>query len=96
MPSDDYAPLGGGGALKLKGAKVDKKKKKKKAKSDLVKNLAGPEGDESKTKSPEPEEKKREPDVDFVPQKTEAERRHEEIRRKRVSQPNLLGFDSSC
>lgn len=82
MPSDDYAPLGGGGgALKLKGVKVEKKKKKKKSKSDLVKNLAGPDGDESTTKSPEPEKREYET---FVPQKTEAERRHEEIRRKRV------------
>ncbi|KAH6611272.1 hypothetical protein Trco_001292 [Trichoderma cornu-damae] len=42
MGSDDYKAIGGG-ALKLKGAKVSKKKKKA-AKSGLQKNLSG--GDE--------------------------------------------------
>jgi protein FAM32A len=83
MPSDDYAPLGGGGALKLKGAKVDKKKKKKKAKTDLVKNISGPD-ESSKPKTPDAATEDREQDDAFVPQKTEAEQRHEEIRRKRV------------
>lgn len=44
MGSDDYKAIGGGGALKLKGAKISKKKKKA-AKLDLEKNLSG--GDES-------------------------------------------------
>ncbi|KAL2207662.1 DUF1754-domain-containing protein [Sarocladium strictum] len=97
MPSDDYAPLGGGGALKLKGAKVDKKKKKKKTKSDLVKNISGPD-ESSKPKTPDAATEDREQDDAFVPQKTEAEQRHEEIRRKRLlemaeksgSRPELL------
>ncbi|KAH8177283.1 hypothetical protein LIA77_02365 [Sarocladium implicatum] len=89
MPSDDYAPLGGGGALKLKGAKVDKKKKKKKPKSDLEKNLAV---DEAKaTKSPDAaavaeDDERAEEKERYAPQKTEAEKRHEEIRRKRLLQ----------
>ncbi|KAG5950717.1 hypothetical protein E4U53_004517 [Claviceps sorghi] len=39
MPSGDYTAVGGG-ALKLKGAKVQKNKKKRKAKNDLEKNLS--------------------------------------------------------
>lgn len=96
MPSDDYAPLGGGGALKLKGAKVDKKKKKKKSKTDLVKNISGPDADEasSKPKSPDAIEAREQVDT-VVPQKTEAEQRHEEIRRKRVC-PKRGTFIASC
>lgn len=120
MPSDDYAVVSGGGALKLKGAKIGKKKKKKSAKTDLEKNLAT--GDESsvalvkrdtladghddngdyddasasalkkRKKSPNREasgEDAQDDDDDDnerlpMVQKTEAERRHEEVRRKRV------------
>jgi protein FAM32A len=39
MPSDDYSAISGGGALRLKGGKVTKKKKRKE-KSDLEKNLS--------------------------------------------------------
>jgi protein FAM32A len=42
MPGDEYAAVGGGGALKLKGAKVTKKKKKSaKAKADLERAAEG-------------------------------------------------------
>ena len=95
MPSDDYA-VAGGGALKLKGAKIDKKKKKKKSKSDLEKNLTtgddegavvkkgspAAEGKETKQrKEEEPEEDNEAPEV----RKTEAELRYEEYKKKRVS-----------
>lgn len=93
MPSDDYAPIGGGGALKLKGAKVSKKKKKSKEKADLAKNLADGEGTVAKTKSPatndndDGEAEKRsegEDDAMLGSRKTEAEKRYEEVKRKRV------------
>ena len=94
MPSDDYAPLGGGGALKLKGSKVEKKKKKKKPKSDLEKNLAVAEIDESKKAAKSPEAAAAEGEQleeRQAPQKTEAEKRHEEIRRKRVRDDSSRG-----
>lgn len=97
MPSDDYAPIGGGGALKLKGAKVDKKKKKKKTKTDLVKNISAPESNDEgaaavKTTSQSPEPvAEGEDKEEFVPQKTEAEKRHDEVKRKRVRVPGSLG-----
>lgn len=100
MPSDDYALYGGGGgALKLKGAKVDKKKKKRRAKTDLEKNLAVGEGAspskelrKKKRKDSEGEgdrkaEDRREvvEEEDVAPvQKTESERQHEEAKKKRV------------
>lgn len=88
MPSDDYAAVGGG-ALRIKGAKVQKKKKKK-DKSALEKNLS--RGDqavdkkdaaEKRAKSAEQEDKD-DDEVPIVP-KTEAERRYEEVKKKRVS-----------
>ncbi|QPG97240.1 hypothetical protein C2857_006016 [Epichloe festucae Fl1] len=96
MPSGDYI-ITGGGALKLKGAKVQKKKKKKrKDKSDLEKNLST--GDEGvivkKTKeSPPPADKTLDQEEDDgqarddeVPEarKTESERRYEEVKKKRL------------
>lgn len=96
MPSGDYTAIGGG-ALKLKGAKVQKKKKKRKDKSDLENNLSS--GDShaialSKKEGPPAadntgtlDEDRREQD-DELPEvgKTESERRYEEVKRKRVSQ----------
>lgn len=87
MPSDDYAVATGGGALKLKGAKVSKKKKKK-DKSDLEKNL----GKEVVRKDKLPSEERREDEEERgeeeeqIPEanKTESERRHDELRKKRV------------
>jgi protein FAM32A len=89
MPSDDYAVAAGGGALKLKGFKVSKKKKKK-DKSDLEKNL----GKEVVKKDKSPSHDHREPDEEREDgeepttdaHKTESERRHDELRKKRVSQ----------
>lgn len=111
MPSDDYAAVGGGGALRIKGAKVQKKKKKR-DKSDLEKNLAsGEDSDKALVKSTSTSSKaegskrkdKRDADDDDdnerrdkdghsgeeddapAPQKTEAERRYDEVKKKRVS-----------
>lgn len=96
MPSGDYA-ITGGGALKLKGAKVQKKKKKRKDKSDLEKNLStGHDGVIVKktNESPPPadntgdQEEDGQVRDDEVPEarKTESERRYEEVKKKRVSQ----------
>ncbi|UPK93377.1 hypothetical protein LCI18_004312 [Fusarium solani-melongenae] len=89
MASDDYTAVGGGGALKLKGSKVHKKKKKRDKKTDLEKNL-----DTGKREGPDPEKKNKEADdeprdeEDDRPgvQKTEAEKRHDEIKKKRLLQ----------
>jgi protein FAM32A len=100
MPSDEYTVVGGG-ALKLKGAKVDKKKKqkKKKGKPDLEKNLST--GDETavvKKDSPPTEEDKgsgkdvanlAEEELEEEVRKTEAELRYEEYKKKRVSSISL-------
>ncbi|KAM3457675.1 hypothetical protein NHJ6243_007696 [Beauveria neobassiana] len=100
MPSDDYALSGGGGgALKLKGAKVDKKKKKRRAKTDLEKNLATGEGaspskelatkkhKESEGEDGQAAEDRRQvvEEDDVAPvQKTESERQYEEAKKKRL------------
>ncbi|KAK3196002.1 hypothetical protein K4F52_000870 [Lecanicillium sp. MT-2017a] len=93
MPSDDYKSFGGGGALKLKGAKVDKKKKKKAPKPDLEKNLsAGDEKAVSKRRGSDAEDDKKKNDKPAsdnederpVVPKTESERRYEETRKKRL------------
>ncbi|KAI8659656.1 hypothetical protein LRP88_06224 [Fusarium phalaenopsidis] len=89
MASDDYTAVGGGGALKLKGSKVHKKKKKRDKKTDLEKNL-----DTGKREGPDPDKKNKEADdeprdeEDDRPeaQKTEAEKRHDEIKKKRLLQ----------
>ena len=96
MPSDEYATVGSG-ALKLKGAKVKKHKKKKDKVPDLEKALSTgesssavekrkkgrvddeEEGDEERAKSTEADDEFRP-----VVQKTEAERRFEEARLKKV------------
>lgn len=92
MPSGDYSAVGGG-ALKLKGAKIQKKKKKR-DKSDLEKSLSATEGAVVKKDSPAATEKQAdESDAnedrpeDQVPSahKTESERKYDEIRKKRVS-----------
>ncbi|KAG5755065.1 hypothetical protein H9Q69_000162 [Fusarium xylarioides] len=103
MGSDDYAVVGGGGALKLKGAKIHKKKKKR-DKTDLEKNLDTGNKDEEKKKKKKSEDgEEQEPhgeDDEDKPevQKTEAQKRHEEIKKKRLlklaesssSRPELL------
>ncbi|KAI7785469.1 hypothetical protein LA080_006890 [Diaporthe eres] len=94
MPSEEYKSAGGG-ALRIKGAKV-KKHKKKKDKTALEKNLAESkkEGSEDREEAREVEEV--EGDEPSKSHKTEAERRFEEARRKRLlekaetSRPELL------
>ncbi|KAH7362632.1 hypothetical protein B0T11DRAFT_328671 [Plectosphaerella cucumerina] len=99
MPADDYASIGGGG-LRLKGAKVSKKKKKSKSKpTDLEKNLGtGDEGPSTKAvekrraSSQDVEDKGKGAEEEHAslgdekaaPRKTEAELRFEERRRKRL------------
>lgn len=91
MPSGDYTAVGGG-ALKLKGAKVQKKKKKR-DKADLEKNISTGQGSVTKTDSPpttakptdDAEEQNSHSDNDTpVAMKTESERKYDEIRKKRV------------
>lgn len=95
MPSEEYKSAGGG-ALRIKGAKV-KKHKKKKDKTALEKNLAEPKGEESQDKDKDKD--KEEVEEEEQPprsHKTEAEQRFEEARRKRLlekaetSRPELL------
>ncbi|KAJ5793854.1 hypothetical protein N7457_000453 [Penicillium paradoxum] len=85
MAGDEYSI--GGGKLKLKGSKVsggrvEKKKKKSKKKEEATQpketTVEGPERENEGVRS---EEREREGDV---PGKTEAEKRAEEIRRKRL------------
>ncbi|EWZ93298.1 hypothetical protein FOCG_06827 [Fusarium oxysporum f. sp. radicis-lycopersici 26381] len=100
MGSDDYAAVGGGGALKLKGAKIHKKKKKR-DKTDLEKNLdTGNKDEEKRRKKDREEQEPHDEDDEDKPevQKTEAQKRHEEIKKKRLlklaesssSRPELL------
>lgn len=102
MPTDEYKSAGGG-ALRIKGAKVKKSKKKsKKEKSDLEKNLATRESPSTKDPKAEDEPEQAvengeddnaEPTTDH---KTEAERRFEEARKKKLleraesARPELL------
>ena len=91
MPSEEYKSAGGG-ALRIKGAKV-KKHKKKKDKTALEKNLAEPKKEEEESKDKEEAEEEDDPPRSH---KTDAERRFEEARRKRLlekaetSRPELL------
>ncbi len=94
MPASEYASFGGG-ALKLKGAKVKKHKKKNKD-ADLEKNLSTggepstalekPEEDttekkrEKRSKSQDNQEEEPLPDMSM----TEAERRLAEAKQKKV------------
>ncbi|KAK5627227.1 hypothetical protein RRF57_002942 [Xylaria bambusicola] len=97
MPVDEYVSAGTGGALKLKGAKIQKAKKQKKSKSkdkdksaSLERALSGTPAAETllETRDIEDVEKAGEhaPEPDSEPEyKTEAERRHEEAVKKKVS-----------
>lgn len=119
MPSDDYAAVGGG-ALRIKGAKIKKHKKKKTGKSDLEKNLStgeplstssssklkdreeiGKEGKKEKDGEEQEQKQEQEREEEEEPterRKTEAERRFEEARKKKLlelsesanSRPGLL------
>ncbi|KAG6356568.1 hypothetical protein INS49_014441 [Diaporthe citri] len=94
MPSEEYKSAGGG-ALRIKGAKV-KKHKKKKDKTALEKILTEPKKEESEDKEEAGEVEEAERDEPPRSNKTEAERRFEEARRKRLlekaetSRPELL------
>lgn len=88
MAPDDQAMRGTPGPLRLKGAKVTKKKKKKKdkasdAETSLTKRDTSAADDDGRAASNEAGEGDQE-DTRGPVQKTEAEKRHEEIRRKRV------------
>ncbi|KHO01420.1 uncharacterized protein MAM_00421 [Metarhizium album ARSEF 1941] len=105
MPSGDYAAVGGGGALKLKGAKVQKKKKRR-DKSGLERTLSAGEGASAKgdgtsanERQPDEHGQDRHSDDDAaVARKTESERKYDEVRKKRLqkmaesssSRPELL------
>ncbi|KAL4895864.1 hypothetical protein BDV59DRAFT_199839 [Aspergillus ambiguus] len=100
-PGDEYS-VGGGGKLKLKGSKVsDGRVEKKKKKSKKNKEESQPPatatststpGEESAVSTPVVDEKqdRTEPEGspagDVVAGKTEAERKHEEARRKRLQE----------
>lgn len=92
MPSD-YTTAGGG--LKLKGAGVDKKKKKKRPKAteresattkDIEKRTSNPEDVKSPGRSLSPDTAEQAIKASGGRQKTEAEKRHEEYRRKRLEE----------
>ncbi|OTA84955.1 hypothetical protein M434DRAFT_400278 [Hypoxylon sp. CO27-5] len=86
MPADEYASVGGGGALKLKGGKVQKTKKKKKTKTLNLERALSTEDDSSAEEVARSrlDDGKDEGGVDVVERKTEAERRHEEANRKKM------------
>lgn len=99
MPSSDYTS--GGGALKLKGAGVDKKKKRKKPKqaesvaeasssTEVSKRPVEHEGSRSLSHTPgrslSPETAEKSLKEAGGRQKTEAERRIAEVRRKRLEE----------
>lgn len=107
MPSSDYTNAIGGG-LKLKGSNVDKKKKKKKSKpadeqTDDSKALAKKDdAEQSATQKALADEENENAGDEIVKEteseakqygKTEAQRRHEERRRKRVSE---IYFERFC
>ncbi|KZM24210.1 uncharacterized protein EKO05_0007762 [Ascochyta rabiei] len=94
MPSD-YTTAGGG--LKLKGVGVDKKKKKKRSKpteagessnttTDMEKRASNPEDLKSPGRSLSPDTAEQAIREGGGRKKTEAEKRHEEYRRKRLEE----------
>jgi protein FAM32A len=95
MPSSDYTTAIGGG-LKLKGAGVDKKKKKKKSKpaaessSTAVAKHSGDDAAPSPSRTPgrslSPETAEQSLKEVGGRKKTEAEKRHDEMRRKRLEE----------
>ncbi|KAI1139063.1 DUF1754-domain-containing protein [Hypoxylon sp. FL0543] len=86
MPADEYAPVGGGGVLKLKGGKVQKTKKKKRSKAASLERALSAEGDPSTNEVAKSRQDagKDEDGEDVAERKTEAERRHEEANRKKM------------
>jgi protein FAM32A len=109
MPSDEYSSFGKG-ALKLKGGggKVKKQKKKKDKGSDLEKALstreasgeprdsdAGEKQLEKRTRSRSPVEADGDDEQGPARQKTEAERRFEEAKKKKVSGTCIFALSRS-
>ncbi|KAI1283676.1 hypothetical protein F5Y07DRAFT_394576 [Xylaria sp. FL0933] len=95
MPADDYLSAGAGGALKLKGAKIQKAKKKKKSKSQSEDKDKSAKLERSlsttttgaETRLGEPDDVQGAPGHESEPEpgyKTEAERRHEEAMKKKM------------
>ncbi|KAI0167172.1 DUF1754-domain-containing protein [Hypoxylon sp. FL1284] len=85
MPSNDYASVGGGGALKLKGGKVQKTKKKKKSKiPSLEQSTAAGDDSAPKAERSSQSESKDTTGEPMADRKTEAERRHDEANRKKM------------
>ncbi|KAF2220408.1 hypothetical protein BDZ85DRAFT_251752 [Elsinoe ampelina] len=87
MPSSDYTSAIGGG-LKLKGAKdagIDKKKKKKKRPPPETDQSPQPAGDDDDADS-RAVIKDRAGSGSRHTEKTETERKHEEVRRKRLEE----------
>ena len=90
--ASDYTTTGGG--LKLKGAGVDKKKKKKRTKpadasepsTEFEKRTPKPEDVKSPGRSLSPEAAEQAIKESGGRRKTEAEKRHEEYRRKRLEE----------
>ncbi|PFH60129.1 hypothetical protein XA68_11402 [Ophiocordyceps unilateralis] len=88
MPSDEYTAVGGSGALRLKGAKVQKRKKRKTKDKDqtaLAEKLSRPETDDAEADCARPDAGA-DNDDDTLAQKTESERRYEEAKKKRILQ----------
>ncbi|KAG8626815.1 hypothetical protein KVT40_005760 [Elsinoe batatas] len=86
MPSSDYTSAVGGG-LKLKGAKdagIDKKKKKKKRPLPEAERSPRPTGDDDGDADSTAVSKDRNGSGSRNTKKTETERKHEEVRRKRL------------
>jgi|SRR5690242_19745919 len=92
MPSD-YTTTGGG--LKLKGAGVDKKKKKKRPKpneagessnTEIEKHAPNPEEVKSPGRSLSPDTAEQVIKENGGRKKTDAEKKHEEYRRKRLEE----------
>ncbi|KAJ5664314.1 hypothetical protein N7507_005045 [Penicillium longicatenatum] len=87
MAPDEYA-AGGGGKLKLKGSKVSdgrvEKKKKKSKKKDDVKPTEGGSAVEDRENRAKSEDKDSSAERSGSVGKTETERKHEEMRKKRM------------
>ncbi|KAI0157850.1 DUF1754-domain-containing protein [Xylariaceae sp. FL1272] len=88
MPADDYV-ASGGGALRLKGAKVQKAKKKKskskdKEKSAVLESTLSASKQTAKSSKQEAVDDAADGSDGEAEYKTEAERRHDEANRKKI------------
>ncbi|BGP54809.1 hypothetical protein JCM8202_003317 [Rhodotorula sphaerocarpa] len=83
MPSSDYQHRPGG-SLKLKGGAETKKKKSKKSKSSTTQKVRDEDADKAAVTTPA-DDGSRSPSTSATkPYQTEAERRFEEVQRKRL------------